>query len=93
MPRRRPSPVRVTIPIIMPAMPHAIATLIIFLAAAHITSIMSLPPKEGLLPCAKSTMETPKPTRTQAAIPIRAAKTAVFPEHKNKMITASGRII
>ena len=36
-----PSPVRVTTPIIIPAIPQAIATDIMFLDAAHITSTIS----------------------------------------------------
>ena len=92
-PRRNPNPVNVTIPIMIPAIPQAIATLIIFLAAVHITSTISFPPKDGFLPCARSEIETPSPTNTQATIPIKAANTAVLPEHKKKMITTKGRII
>ena len=67
---------------IIPAIPQAIATERIFLAAAHITSIMSFPPKVGRRPFVRSTTETTIPIKRQATIPIRAAKTAVKPAHK-----------
>ena len=92
-PSLRPRPVRVTIPIIIPAIPQAIATEMILRAAAHITSIISFVPKVGLRPFATSTNETPIPINTHARIPIKAAKTAVLPIQRNKMITIKGRII
>lgn len=83
----------VTIPMMIPAIAQAIATLIMFRAADVITSTMSFIVNFGGLPCITSMTEVASPMRRHASIPIKAAYTAVRPMHKNATMTTSGKII